>query len=157
MQWRWRDANPAFRGKDRHSVYLNVQIYCIRVCIYIYLCTINMCFSYITLSALQEPTRRVRFLCGWMECSPPKTGARLASWRAYFLRGFFNHQIHPRSLTARPWKMVLGRLITFLLGFGNFSGENSLLNFGRVYGVHPSNNPFIRGFQESKPPTQSNN
>ena len=27
-------------------------------------------------------------------------------------------------------KMVLGRRSGFLLGFGNFSGENSLLNFG---------------------------
>ena len=29
--------------------------------------------------------------------------------------------IHPRSLTARPWKMVVGRRSGFLLGFGHFS------------------------------------
>ena len=34
-----------------------------------------------------------------------------------------------------PEKMVVGRLLytTFLLGLDNFSGVNSLLNFGRVF------------------------
>ncbi len=36
--------------------------------------------------------------------------------------------IHPRSLTARPWKMVVGRLLSYWEG--NFSGD--MLNFGRV-------------------------
>ena len=43
--------------------------------------------------------------------------------------------LHPQSLTVRPWKMNgTGRLSPFLLvpGF-HFSGENSLLNFGRVF------------------------
>ena len=33
-------------------------------------------------------------------------------------------KLHPRSLTARPWKMVIGRHSPFLLGFGIFSGAN---------------------------------
>ena len=36
--------------------------------------------------------------------------------------------LHPRSLTARPWKMVVGRLLSYWEG--NFSGV--ILNFGRV-------------------------
>ena len=37
-----------------------------------------------------------------------------------------------RSLAARPWKMMGLEDDPFLLGFGNFSGENSLLNFRGV-------------------------
>ena len=37
-------------------------------------------------------------------------------------------QIHPRSLAARPWKMVVGRLLSYWEG--NFSG--AMLNFGGV-------------------------
>ena len=36
----------------------------------------------------------------------------------------------PKFNNKSPWKMVHGRLYVFLLGFGNFSGVNSLLNFG---------------------------
>ena len=38
--------------------------------------------------------------------------------------------LHPRSLTARPWKMVGLEDDPFLLGFGNFS--EATLTFGRV-------------------------
>ena len=40
----------------------------------------------------------------------------------------FLNSLHPRSLTARPWKMVVGRLLSYWEG--NFSG--AMLNFGRV-------------------------
>ena len=41
--------------------------------------------------------------------------------------------VHPRSLTAKaPEKWWFGRRSGFLLGFGHFSGVNSLLNFGGV-------------------------
>ena len=39
--------------------------------------------------------------------------------------------LHPRSLTARPWKMVGLEDDPFLLGFGNFP-RGEVLNFGRV-------------------------
>ena len=42
----------------------------------------------------------------------------------------FETHTPPRSLTARPWKMVLGRLVPFLLEKGKFSG--AMLNFGGV-------------------------
>ena len=42
-------------------------------------------------------------------------------------------EVPPPNLTHSPWKMVVGRRSPFLLGFGNFSGENSLLNFGAGY------------------------
>ena len=44
-------------------------------------------------------------------------------------------QIVPsRSITVRSWKMMVGRLYTFLLGFGNFSllFRSELLNFRGV-------------------------
>ena len=45
----------------------------------------------------------------------------------------FTGVIPPRSLRFSPLKaMMVGRRSGFLLGFGNFSGENSLLNFGRI-------------------------
>ena len=37
--------------------------------------------------------------------------------------------LHPRRWTARPWKPWWLEDDPFLLGFGNFSGVNSLLNF----------------------------
>ena len=39
--------------------------------------------------------------------------------------------LHPRSLTARPWKMVVGRLLSDW--DDNFSGATQ--NFGRVYRI----------------------
>ncbi len=41
---------------------------------------------------------------------------------------FFHNGLLPQSLTARPWKMVVGRLLSYWEG--NFSG--AMLNFGRV-------------------------
>ena len=38
--------------------------------------------------------------------------------------------LHPLSLTVRPWKMVVGRLLSYWEG--NFSRVNSLLNFRDV-------------------------
>ena len=46
---------------------------------------------------------------------------------------YFNKLIHPRSLAACPWKMVVGRLSTFLLGFGNFSGDPESIHTWRPW------------------------
>ena len=48
----------------------------------------------------------------------------------FHLNGVESVDIHPRSLAVRPWKMVVGRLLSYWEG--NFSW--AMLNFGRVVG-----------------------
>ena len=45
----------------------------------------------------------------------------------------FHLNLPLQSLTVRPWKMMGKEDDPFLLGCGNFSGVNSLLNFGGIY------------------------
>ena len=47
--------------------------------------------------------------------------------------------IRPGSLTARPWKMMVGRLSPFLLG-PRYLFRGELLNFGRVH-IHSKRSP----------------
>ena len=51
----------------------------------------------------------------------------------FFVCGFFwkERRLHPRGLTVRPWKMMVGRRSGFLLGPGNFS-RAKMLNFRGV-------------------------
>ncbi len=68
-----------------------------------------------------------------IEASGRQVGSFTAPKKVLFYRLNPRHPvIHPRSLTARPWKMVGQEDDPFLLGPGNFSGENSLLNFRGV-------------------------
>ena len=46
-----------------------------------------------------------------------------------------DNMIHPRSLTARPWKPWWLEDDPFLLGFGNFSA--AMLHFGVVVSSNP--------------------
>ncbi len=50
-----------------------------------------------------------------------------------------NPGLHHRSLTVRPWKpwWLEDETSLFLLGFGNFSGVNSLLILPGGYAFHP--------------------
>ena len=66
----------------------------------------------------------------------------------------------PRSLTARPWKMVVGRRY-FPIGFRYlFRGYVKLrgcmlAKYGKMTSWEVSNDPFHKGSQESKLPTQT--
>ena len=76
------------------SVSTCAEILC--TCLYTY---IYVFCSYITLAALQDPAFSL-----WLNgMFIPENWSKI-SWvgEHTFLGGFFNHQIHPRSLTARP-------------------------------------------------------
>ena len=51
-------------------------------------------------------------------------------WRAYFSDGL----VQPPTRTARPWKLMVGRRITFLFGKVTFQGLCEILGWGMPFG-----------------------